>query len=80
MSSCPLVEASLAPHPGQILLAKKGVAAHIIKRLGCLQAIAQGFVVFFFLPYYQSAFLRKGHEMDRGCLIFLIILCLKHFN
>ena len=48
MSSCPLVEASLAPHPGQILLAKKGVAAHIIKRLGCLQALAQGFVVFFF--------------------------------
>lgn len=79
MSSCPLVEASLAPHPGQILLAKKGVAAHIIKRLGCLQAIAQG-LFFFFFPYYQSAFLRKGHEMDRGCLIFLIIHCLKHFN
>lgn len=49
MSSCPLVEASLAPHPGQILLAKKGVAAHIIKRLGCLQAIAQGLFFFFFL-------------------------------
>lgn len=48
MSSCPLVEASLAPHPGQILLAKKGVAAHIIKRLGCLQAIAQGLFFFFF--------------------------------
>lgn len=60
MSSCPLVEASLAPHPGQILLAKKGVAAHIIKRLGCLQAIAQGFVFFFFfclitnLPFLEK--------------------------
>lgn len=60
MSSCPLVEASLAPHPGQILLAKKGVAAHIIKRLGCLQAIAQGFFFFFFfclitnLPFLEK--------------------------
>lgn len=69
------------PYPFSILetplLAKKGVTAHIIKRLGCLQALAQ---IFLFLPYYQSAFLSKGHEMDRGRLIFVIIHCLKHFN
>lgn len=76
MSSCPVLEASLALHPGQVLLPKKGVAAHIIKRLGNrFRQSLRGF-----LPYYQSAFLRKGHEMDRGCLIFVIIHCLKHFN
>ena len=52
MSSCPLVEPSLAPHPGQVFFAKKGVEAHIIKRLGCLQAIAQGF--FALLPICLS--------------------------
>lgn len=52
MSSCPLVEPSLALHPGQVPFAKKGVAAHIIKRLGCPQAIAQGF--FALLPICLS--------------------------
>lgn len=52
MSSCPVLEASLALHPGQVLLPKKGVAVHIIKRLGCLQAIAQGF--FALLPICLS--------------------------
>lgn len=41
------------PYPFSILetplLAKKGVTAHIIKRLGCLQALAQIFLFFYLI-------------------------------